>query len=163
MLVLALLLLGVFIDELILFFTASWQQGLAAVGLGQVVATLRQDPGNNVSAQFLPAAITYKVLYLSLCLLLLGLLLTPAQWRLAAKLYAGALVLFIGMVLLTKLVGGAEWAYRLSRDFLGFVASPLPVAGLYILFQTGFGPAAPTAGLLSSLGESVPACFNRYS
>lgn len=140
LLVLALLLLGVFNNVVILFFTALWRQGLAVVGLGQVAGAIQQDLGNNMSARFLPAAATYTVLYLSLCLLLLRLLLIPVQWRFAVQLYAGALVVFIAMMLLTKLVGGAEWARRLSRDFLDFVVSPLPIAGLYVLFRTGFGP-----------------------
>ena len=139
-LILALLLLGVFNNAVILFFTALWHQGLAVLGLSQVAGALQQDLGNNVSARFLPAAATYTVLYLSLCLLLLRLLLTPAQWRLTVQLYAGSMVVFIGMMLLTKLAGGAEWTHRLSRDFLDFIVSPLPVAGLYVLFQTGFGP-----------------------
>lgn len=140
LLVLALLLLGVYNDAVILFFTALWRQGLAALSLSQPAADLQQGLGNNVSARFLPAAATYTVLYLSLCLLLLRLLLASIQWRLTVQLYAGALALFIGMMLLTKLTGGAAWAHRLSRDFLDFVVSPLPVAGLYVLFQTGFGP-----------------------
>ena len=38
-----------------------------------------------------------------------------------------------------KLAGNAQWAYRLSRQILDFVMSPLPVAGLYVLLRVGVG------------------------
>ncbi|WP_201977141.1 XrtX-associated membrane protein [Hymenobacter rubidus] len=139
LLLLALLLVGVYNDTLILFFTALWRQGLAAAGLRQQTEALQHGLGNNLSARFLPAAATYSGLYVGLCLLLLRLLLpTLAQWHLALRLYLGALVLFVAMVVLSKLTGAA-WAYGISRDFLDFVVSPLPVAGLYVLFRTGYG------------------------
>ncbi|WP_188562363.1 hypothetical protein [Hymenobacter frigidus] len=51
----------------------------------------------------------------------------------------------IAIVLAAKLAGDVTWAYQLSRQILDFVVSPLPVAGLYVLFRAGFDPkASPT-------------------
>ena len=55
------------------------------------------------------------------------------------RLYAGALAVYVAIVLAAKLAGDVAWAYRLSRQILGFVMSPLPVAGLYVLLRAGFG------------------------
>ncbi|MFC6221756.1 hypothetical protein ACFP2F_00765 [Hymenobacter artigasi] len=49
-------------------------------------------------------------------------------------------MLDVGIVLANKLAGNAVWAYRLSRQILDFVVSPLPVAGLYVVFRVGLGP-----------------------
>jgi hypothetical protein len=74
---------------------------------------------------------------------LLRLLLpAPAQWHLVLRLYAGVLVVYVAIVLLGKLSHDAVWAYKLSRQILDFVISPIPVAGLYVLMRAGFGPAA---------------------
>ncbi|GAB3727394.1 hypothetical protein GCM10027594_09370 [Hymenobacter agri] len=141
-LVVALLLLGVYSDQVLDVLTAGWQRGLAALGLSSTVHTLQQGIDAGVTRRMLPAVATYAALYLGCCLLLLRLWLTPAQWALAWRLYAGALVVYVGIAGLGKLTGNAPWAYRLSRHLLDFIVSPLPVAGLYVLFRAGFGPAA---------------------
>jgi hypothetical protein len=61
------------------------------------------------------------------------------------RLYAGTLAVYVALVLLGKSLGHAEWAFRLSRQLLDFVISPLPVAGLYVLFRAGFGPGPKQA------------------
>ena len=133
-----LLLLGVYDDPILLFFTAMWQKLLMAAGLRQQAEALQQGINGGILKRFLPAVATYAALYLSICLLLLRLLLpTLAQWRLALWLYAGTLAVYVLLVLLGKLAGDATWAYRLSRQILDFVVSPIPVAGLCVLLRSG--------------------------
>ncbi len=134
----ALLLIGVYNDPALSFFTVLWQKLLAALGLRQYAEHLQQSINGGITKRLLPAVATYAALYLALCLLLLWLLLPPAQWRLAVRLYVGALVAYVVIVVVGKLAGDAQWAYRLSRQLLDFVISPLPVAGLYVLFRAGF-------------------------
>jgi hypothetical protein len=139
----ALLLLGVYDVAVLTFLTKWWQQALASVGLRQQVETLQQGINGSVVRRFLPAVATYAVCYLSICLLLLRLALpSRAQWYLALRLYAGALGAYVVLVALGKLAGDAQWAYRLSRQLLDFIVSPLPVAGLYVLLRSGFGTQA---------------------
>ena len=143
-LVLTLLLLGVYSDPVLNVLTTLWEHVLAALGLAKVAASVQHGIDAGVTRRLLPAVATYAVLYLGSCLLLLRQLLTPAQWQLAWRLYAGALAAYAGIAIAGKLAGNAEWAYRLSRHLLDFVVSPLPVAGLYVLFRAGFGPGART-------------------
>ena len=143
-LVLALLLLGVYNHQVLDVLTTAWQRGLAALGLANAANTMQRGIDAGVTKRMLPAVATYAAGYLSLCLLLLHLLLTPAQWQLTWRLYAGALAAYVLIAVLGKLAGNAQWAYLLSRHLLDFVVSPLPVAGLYVLFRAGFGPAGAT-------------------
>lgn len=139
-LVAVLLLIGVYDIPLLNFFTDLWQRGLAALGLRQYAEHLQQGINGGITKRMLPAVATYAILYLSTCLLLLRVLLTPQQWLLVLKLYAGTLAVYVAIVVLGKVSGDAPWAYRLSRQILDFTISPLPVAGLYVLFRAGFGP-----------------------
>lgn len=139
---LALLLVGFYNEPILVFLTEWWLRALATLGLRQQVEALQQGINGAVVKRLLPAVATYAVLYLSICLLLLRVLLPgPGQWHLVLKLYAGALTVYVALVLVGKLTGNATWAYRLSRQILDFVVSPLPVAGLYVLMRVGFGPA----------------------
>jgi hypothetical protein len=140
LLLIALLLVGVYSDSILAAITTLWQRGLAAVGLSSVAAAMQQGISGGITKRPLPAVATYAVLYLSICLLLLRLVLLPAQWRLAWRLYAAGLLVYVAITLLGKLAGNVSWAYRLSRQILDFIISPLPVAGLYVLFRAGFGP-----------------------
>lgn len=139
-LLLALLLLGIFSEQIITWLISAWQHLLQAFGMGHYAESLQQAINGGIAKRPLLAIATYAALYLSTCLLLLLLLLAPAQWRLAWRLYAGALAAYVLIATLGKLAGNAPWAYRLSRQLLDFVVSPLPVAGLYVLFRAGFGP-----------------------
>ena len=141
-LLLALLLLGVYNDQVLAALTAGWQQVLAALGLAHAANAMQHGIDAGITKRLLPAVATYAALYLSICLLLLHQVLAPAQWQLAWRLYAGALAAYVFIAVVGKLAGNAQWAYRLSRHLLDFVVSPLPVAGLYVLFRAGFGPAA---------------------
>ena len=142
LLLLALLLIGVYDDQTLTWLTEMWQRLLAATGLHRLAAAMQQGINGGITKRLLPAVATYAALYLGICLLLLRLVLAPAQWRMAVALYAGTLAAYVGIVLVGKLAGDAVWAYRLSRQILDFVVSPLPVAGLYVLFRAGFGPRA---------------------
>lgn len=145
LLLLALLLIGVYDDQTLTFLTVLWQRVLDASGLHQLAAALQQGINGGITKRLLPAVATYAALYLGICLLLLRLVLAPAQWRMALAVYAGILAMYVSIVLVGKLAGDAVWAYRLSRQILDFVVSPLPVAGLYVLFRAGFGPRATQA------------------
>lgn len=137
------LLLGQYDNQLLAMLTAGWQRAFEALGLTNIASTMQQSIDAGIIKRMLPAVATYAALYLSICLLLLYLLLAPAQWRLAWRLYAGAMVAYVLITILGKLAGNIQWAYRLSRHLLDFVVSPLPVAGLYVLLRAGFGPTAP--------------------
>lgn len=139
---LALLLLGVYNESVLAVLTVAWQRGLTALGLANAATALQRGIDAGITRRLLPAVATYAALYLGSCLLLLRLLLTPAQWQLTWRLYAGTLAVYVLITVVGKLAGNAQWAYRLSRQLLDFVVSPLPVAGLYVLFKAGFGPAA---------------------
>ena len=143
LLLFALLLIGTYSDAVLATIATMWQKGLAAAGLDRVAAAMQQGINGGITKRPLPAVATYAVLYLSICLLLLHLLLPPAQWRLAWQLYAGALLVYVAITLVGKMAGDVQWAYRLSRQILDFIISPLPVAGLYVLFRAGLGPQAP--------------------
>ncbi|WP_046244886.1 XrtX-associated membrane protein [Hymenobacter terrenus] len=141
LLLIALLLIGVYNDPILTVLTMLWQKLLAAVGLRQLAEAMQKGINGGITKRLLPAVATYAGLYLSICLLLLRLLLpTAAQWHLVLRLYAGALAVYVAIVLLGKVANDAAWAYRLSRQLLDFIVSPIPVAGLYILLRVGFAP-----------------------
>ncbi|MDO7853903.1 XrtX-associated membrane protein [Hymenobacter convexus] len=140
LLLLVLLLLGFYEEPVVLFLTSCWQRALSALGLARQAAAFQQGINGSVVKRLLPAVATYAAIYLVVSLLLLRLLL-PEQWRLVWRLYAGALAAYVALVLLGKLGGDVIWAYRLSRQLLDFIISPLPVAGLFVLMRTGL--AAP--------------------
>ncbi|MBF9142509.1 XrtX-associated membrane protein [Hymenobacter properus] len=136
LLLLALLLLGFYQEPVVDFLTACWQRVLGALGLQRQAAAFQQGINGQVAKRLLPAVATYAAIYLAISLLLLRLLL-PEQWRLVWRLYAGGLVVYAALVVLGKLGGDVRWAYRLSRQLLDFMVSPLPVAGLFVLLRAG--------------------------
>lgn len=138
----SLLLLGVFSEQIIASLISAWQRLLQALGAGHYAESLQHAINGGIAKRPLPAIATYAVLYLSNSLLLLYLVLTPTQWRLAWRLYAGTLAAYVLITALGKLAGNAQWAFRLSRQLLDFVMSPIPVAALYVLFRAGLGPVA---------------------
>ncbi|MDB5236428.1 MAG: hypothetical protein JWR44_3421 [Hymenobacter sp.] len=142
-LLLALFLVGTYDEYLLTLLTSLWQKLLAAVGLQQQAAAVQQGINGGITKRLLPAVATYAALYLGVCFLLLRVLLPAPQWRLALRLYGMVLVAYVAIVLVGKLAGDAVWAYRLSRQILDFVVSPLPVAGLYVLFRAGFAAQEP--------------------
>jgi uncharacterized integral membrane protein len=137
-----LLLLGGVYDEYVFaFLTPLWQKILGALGLSQQIGALQQGINANVTQRSLLAAATYAALYVAICLLILYLVLqNRQQWQLAFRLYAGVAVAYVLLVIIGKLAGNAFWAYKLSRHLIDFLASPIPVAGLIVLFKAGFGP-----------------------
>lgn len=134
-----LLLIGAYDEPTLAFLTLGWLKVLAALGLRQKAEAMQQGIDTGITKRLLPAVATYTLLYLGLCLLLLRVLLrNQAQWLLVLRLYAGTVAVYVAIVLLARLAGNAPWAYRLSRQILDFLVSPLPVAGLYVLMRTGF-------------------------
>ena len=143
-LVLVLFVVGVYDDAVFAVLTSALQKLLAAVGLYQPAAAAQQNVDANVTHRYVPAGMAYAGLYVGLCLAVLRLLLpAPAQWRLVLHLYAGTIAAYVLLVLLGRAAGNVVWVYRLARHLLDFIVSPLPVAGLYVLFRAGFGPALP--------------------
>lgn len=142
-LLVGLLLLGGVYDEYVFaFLTPLWQKTLSAVGLSRQAAALQQGINQNVTQRSLLAAASYAALYVGICLLILQLVLrNRRQWRLCLWLYAGVAAAYVLLVLVGKLAGDAFWAYKLSRKLIDFLASPIPVAALVVLFKSGFGPA----------------------
>jgi hypothetical protein len=136
LLLLALLLLGFYKEQIAVFLTICWQHVLAALGLLQRTAAFQQGIDGNVVKRLLPAVATYAVMYLAVSLLLLRVLL-PQQWGLVWRFYAAGLMVYAALVLVGKLGGDLLWAYRLSRQLLDFIMSPLPVAGLFVLLRSG--------------------------
>ncbi|MDO7848399.1 hypothetical protein Q5H92_18675 [Hymenobacter sp. M29] len=147
LLLLALLLLGFYEEPIVLFLTSVWQRVLSALGLQRQAAAFQQGINGSVVKRLLPAVATYAAVYLAVSLLLLRVLL-PGQWRLVWRLYAGALAVYVALVMLGKLGGDVEWAYRLSRQLLDFIISPLPIAALFVLLRKGLvaPPQTPPAG-----------------
>lgn len=146
-LILLLLLAGVYDEVIFAFFTSLWQKAFALFGIGEQADALQHGIHRRITRRALPAVITYAAIYVSICLLVLRLLLRdPAQWRLTLRLYAGVGVAYIVIVLLGKLAGDVVWAYRLSRHLIDFVVSPIPIAGLFVLFRAGFGPHSSNSG-----------------
>jgi hypothetical protein len=146
-LLVGLLLLGGVYDEYVFaFLTPLWQKALGAVGLGRKVAAIQQGINQNVTHRSLLAAASYAALYVGICLLILRLVLrNRQQWRLCLWLYAGVAMTYMLLVAIGKLAGDAFWAYKLSRHLIDFLASPIPVAGLIVLFKSGFGPQASSS------------------
>lgn len=140
-LVLALFAIGVYNEALYVFFGKIWHQFFTAVGR-EAPAALEQSLHRRVTRRPLIQVMTYAAVYVGLCLLLFRLLLrTRAQWRLTLLLYAGVIAAYLVIAVGGKLAGDAIWAYRLSRHLIDFVVSPVPVAGLLVLFGAGFGPS----------------------
>lgn len=140
-LVLALFAMGVYDEVLFAFFGKIWHQFFAVMGL-EAPAALEQGLHRRVTRRPLMQVMTYAAVYVGLCLLLFRLLLrTRAQWQLTLRLYAGVVAAYLLIAVGGKLAGDAIWAYRLSRHLIDFVVSPVPVAGLLVLFGAGFGPA----------------------
>ena len=141
-LVVILLFLGVYDETLFTYFATVWQKALTAAHLSNQADDLQHGIHRRVTRRPLLAVASYALIYVSLCLLLLRLLMrTRAQWRLVLRLYAGVVVAYVLIAGAGKLAGDAIWAYRLSRHLIDFVVSPIPVAGLLVLFKAGYGPS----------------------
>ena len=144
-LVLLLLLLGVYDETLFAYFAALWQKALAAAHLSGQADDFQHGIHRRVTRRPLLAVATYAAVYVALCLLLLRVLLrTRTQWRLVLRLYAGVVVAYVLIAGAGKLAGDTIWAYRFSRHLIDFVVSPIPVAGLLVLFRAGYGPSEET-------------------
>ncbi|MBU6119376.1 hypothetical protein [Hymenobacter siberiensis] len=102
LLLLALLLIGAYDEQTFSFLTVLWQRLLAASSLHHLAAAMQQDINGGITKRLLPAVVPYAALCIGICLL--QLVLAPAQWRMAVKLYTGTLA--------SKLAGDAMPAMR---------------------------------------------------
>ncbi|RZK61977.1 MAG: hypothetical protein EOO59_03750 [Hymenobacter sp.] len=127
---------GIESDAVFAALARGWQLVFEALGLGGLLDRLQHGTSAQVTKRSLPAMLTYGVLYLTVCLLLLWLVLHDAQaWRLAAQLYAGAIVLCAGLLLLGKLGGDVAVFYHAARRLIDFLVSPVPVLVLIPLLS----------------------------
>jgi hypothetical protein len=142
LLIILLLALGGFNKAIMNSMGQGWDRLLSSLHLQRLLSSVQQGVHENMTRRSLPAAFTYALIYVGACLLLLRLLLFhPAQWRLTLRLY-GLVVLAIATCVLVGKVGHAPWAFHLSRRLTDFLISPIPVAGLLVLFRSGLGPNA---------------------
>lgn len=135
---LALLLfwVGIESDAVFAALTRGWQMVFETIGLGSLLDRLQQGTSSQVTKRSLPAMLTYGVLYLAVCLLLLRLVLHDVQaWRLAGQIYAGAVVLCATLLLLGKLGGNVAVLYHAARRLIDFLVSPVPVLVLIPLLS----------------------------
>lgn len=140
-----LLVLGTFDTPILNWLTTAWQHVLSVLGGRGPIEALQQGVNGGITKRFLPAVATFAGLTIGTGLLLLRVLLqpTPTQWRLVLWFYGGGLAIYATIVVLNKVTGNTVWAYRLSRQLLDFIVSPLPVAGLYLLLRPADGPQQP--------------------
>lgn len=123
-------------DAVFAALTRAWQAIFTAIGQGHLLDRLQQGTSQQVTKRSLPAMLTYSVLYLAVCLLLLRLVLHNAHvWLLAARLYAGVIGLCAGLLLLGKLGGDVAICYHAARRLIDFLVSPVPVLILVLLFS----------------------------
>lgn len=123
-------------DTVFAMLTKAWQSLFEALGLGTLLERLQHSTSHAVTTRSLPAMLTYGVLYLATCLLLLRLVLPDAQaWRLAVQLYAGAMALCAALLLLGKLGGDVALFYQAGRRIIDFLVSPVPVLVLVPLLS----------------------------
>ncbi|QKG56344.1 hypothetical protein GKZ68_06645 [Hymenobacter sp. BRD128] len=127
-LVLVLFLLGIESDTVFAALTRAWQTLFELAGLGSWLARMQHGTSSLVTTRSLPAVVTYSLLYVGLCLLLLHVLLRDGQrTRWAAQVYLGLLGLYIILMLVGRLGGNASGVYNLGRRIIDFIVSPLPV------------------------------------
>ena len=135
----ALFVVGMESDAVFAALTRAWQAGLAALGLGGLVARWQQGTSHLVTTRSLPAMATYSLLYLGGSLLLLHVLLRDARrTRWAAQVYLGLLALYVSLMVGGRLAGNNEWAFKISRRIIDFLVSPLPVMILLPLLWPGY-------------------------
>ena len=133
---------GMASDAVFAALTRGWQSVFEAVGLGRFLVRLQQDTSTQVTTRSLPAMVTYSLLYVAGCLLLVHVLLRSARrtWW-AGQLYLGLLGLCALLLVVAKVGGNITWAYKLGRRIIDFVVSPLPVMLLVPLLWPGWGRA----------------------
>lgn len=137
-----LFLVGMAPDAVFAALTRGWQAILGLVGLDTALAHLQQGTSHLVTTRSLPAVITYGLLYVASCLLLLHVLLRDGQrTRWAAQVYLGLLGVCALLWLGGRLGGNISWAYKLGRRVIDFVVSPLPVMILLPVLWPGARPA----------------------
>jgi len=122
--------------------TRAWQAVFSSLGLGDAMHRWQQGTSHLVTTRSLPVVITYSLLYVGACFLLLHLLLRNAQrTRWAGQLYLALLAAAALLLVGGKLAGNLDWAYKLGRRIIDFVVSPLPVMLLLPLLWPGRGRA----------------------
>ncbi|WP_223649440.1 XrtX-associated membrane protein [Hymenobacter psoromatis] len=120
------------------WLTRAWQAVFSALGLGGALTHWQQATSHLVTTRSLPAVVSYSLLYVVACVLLLHLLLRNARrTRWVVQVYLGLLGLYALLLLLGRVGGTIPWALKLSRRIIDFLVSPLPVMLLLPLLWPG--------------------------
>ena len=156
-LLVSLSLVGLYRKQLLLNANAHWLHTLTTLP-----AAVQRLPG--LGSGLVPGGIThlapvvgvaYLAFYLVVSLSILRLLLAGRSWQLALGGY-GAMLLAYGLLLGLGLAGHLPLLVQGARQVLDFVASPLPVAGLLMIWwRPGTTAGRPVASQPQPLAEQV--------
>ena len=134
---------GMEVEAVFAALTQLWQVVFRGVGLAAVLARWQQSTSQLVTTRSLPAVGSYSLLYAAVSVLLLHVLLrSAARTRWVMQVYLGLFGLYAVLMLIGKLGGNLEWAYRVARHVIDFLISPLPVMLLLPLLWPGNRRAA---------------------
>ncbi|QKG52694.1 XrtX-associated membrane protein [Hymenobacter sp. BRD67] len=118
--------------------TRAWQALFEALGLSGAISRWQRGTSQLVTTRSIPAMVSYSILYVGGCILLLHVLLrNPQRTRWVIQIYLALLVLYVLLVLGGRLGGNITWAFKLSRRIIDFLVSPLPVMLLLPLLWPG--------------------------
>ncbi|RTQ49596.1 hypothetical protein EJV47_12295 [Hymenobacter gummosus] len=145
LLLLLLFWVGTYDEPVFAWLSAAWQRLLAALGLDGLAARLQQGTSGLVTKRSLPTVITYSLAYTGVCLLIIGLLVPRRALRTAFWLYGGVFAASAVLVLVGKAAGDVAWLYKLGRQLIDFIVSPLPVAALVPLLRWYYAGAQSTS------------------
>jgi hypothetical protein len=126
---------GTYDEPVFAWLTDAWQRLLHALGLGELAGRIQQGTSGQITKRSLPAMLTYGLAYSAVCLLILWLLVPRRALRLAFGLYGGIFAASALLLLLGKAAGDVPWLYKLGRQLIDFIVSPLPVAALVPLLR----------------------------
>jgi hypothetical protein len=136
---------GTYDEPVFAWLSRAWQDLLGALGLDGLAARLQQGTSGHVTKRSLPAVLTYSLAYTSICLVIIALLVPPRAWRTALLVYGGVFAASAVLVLIGKAAGDVVWLYKLGRQLIDFIVSPLPMAALVPLLRWHYAPPAAPA------------------
>ncbi|GAB2964078.1 hypothetical protein GCM10027048_36750 [Hymenobacter coalescens] len=133
---------GTYDEPVFAWLTDFWHQALRALGLDSWAERIQRGTSGQITRRSVPAMLTYGLGYTSVCLLILGLLVPRRALLTAFWIYGGIFALSALLLLGGKAAGDVAWAYKLGRQLIDFIVSPLPVAALVPLLRWHYAAAA---------------------